>query len=100
MSGRAMEKFEWLDPEEHEIGWHDENDVREWGKEPPRKFRTLGWVIYENEDVVVVASSVDGHQVGSIHKLIKASIVKRGLLSNSFQACHAVNAIRTHTCRK
>jgi len=77
----------WLDHETNGgPGWESFEDQLEWAEEPVAVGKTVGWIIFENEQyLVVVDTFMDGGSVGAAHKIVKSNLILRKELDDGRQ---------------
>ncbi len=66
----------WIDAECSSDGWQDKEDFDKWADEPLRAVQTVGWLMRDTDDRVVVMSSMGGPDMGEAHKIPKSWIIK------------------------
>jgi len=65
----------WLDAEEHgEIGWNDIKLQLRYAKKPCPEMRTVGYVVYRNDDHIALLSSMGEKDCSTIEKIPMAFI--------------------------
>ena len=68
-----MKLVTWLDIVSHDGAWMDIEEAKEY---KPHPIQTVGWIIEEAEDYIVLASSRDNEElVGSVCAIPKSVIV-------------------------
>ena len=65
-------------------GWETIQEQKEWAEEPVPVVKTVGWIIYETDQYLVIIDTVmsDHSLVGTAHKIIKSNIILRKELSD------------------
>ncbi len=66
----------WLDAEASDPGWTDEDDFNKWCDSPIKAVMTVGWLVRDTDDRVVVMSTDGGTDMGEAHKIPKSWVVK------------------------
>ena len=60
----------WVDAEEYgEIGWNDIRSMKRYAKKPCPEIRSVGYVLYQNETHISLASSVGDKECSSLEKI-------------------------------
>lgn len=79
-----MKKYEifWKD-HFSESGWKDESDLEKWVRNKKKgRCRTVGYIAYQDKDVLVIAGSHDGEDCfGDFQAIYKNHITKRKVIS-------------------
>ena len=65
----------WIDPECSDPGWQDKDGFYKWCNEPLKPVQTVGWLVRDNDDIVVVLSTMGDDVVGEAHKIPKSLVV-------------------------
>lgn len=66
----------WVDPECTDPGWQDKDDFYKWCNEPLKEVETVGWLIRDDGDRVIVLSTMGGDIMGEAHKIPKSLVVR------------------------
>ena len=66
----------WIDAECSSDGWQHKEDFDKWADEPLRSVQTVGWLMRDTDDRVVVMSSMGGDDMGEAHKIPKSWVIK------------------------
>jgi len=64
----------WRDTSAHP-GWYDEMEYQTSIKEPVMVMQSLGWLLHESDDCVVIAQSKSDGRVGEMLKIPREAIV-------------------------
>jgi hypothetical protein len=67
-------QIRWMDSEAAP-GWHDELEVKDYIEQPLSIFKTLGWLLYDTDDFVVLAMTKDKTRFGELMKIPRKMIV-------------------------
>lgn len=65
----------WLDAESSGSGWQDEEDFWRWCDEPVRPVKSVGWLVRDEPDKVVVMATDGGNEKGDAHKIPKTWVL-------------------------
>ena len=66
----------WIDPECSGTGWQDKDDFYKWCDDPLKTVQTVGWLVRDGEDRIVVLSTMGSDEMGEAHKIPKSLVVK------------------------
>lgn len=68
-----MKLVTWLDIVSHDGAWMDISEAKEY---KPAPIQTVGWIIKEEEEYIVIVSSKDGEElVGSVNAIPRSAII-------------------------
>ena len=74
-NGFKLERIEWI---EHQgwgsDGWITRGDVEEWLEACPLRCFSVGWVIHEDDELVVLAASKNADDFAGITRIVKGAI--------------------------
>lgn len=58
----------WEDIEANE-GWHKHSEIKEYLNQNQLKMKSVGWLVYQGDDCVVLAQSASTHHMGELLKI-------------------------------
>ena len=70
--------IKWIDSQSWN-GWRDRNDALKWAKEETMICESVGWILYESEDRVVISShkAHGADMVDDVWIIPKSAIIER-----------------------
>ena len=63
----------WEDIESNS-GWHKHYETKEYLSEKQLKVKSVGWLVYQGDDCVVLAQSSSYHHMGELLKIPTANV--------------------------
>lgn len=72
-----LEMVTWYDHEHGDTGWATRKETKKWAKSNPPTFKSVGWLIYENDSHVVLVGTIDVDTTSGGIKILKSAIITR-----------------------
>lgn len=66
----------WLDAEFSEYGWQDSEEFNKWCNESIKPVQTVGWLIRDTEEFIVVLSTMDSDSMSGAVKIPKTWVIR------------------------
>jgi len=65
--------IEWGDADSL-VGWHNRDVIEGYIQSPPSQMKSVGWLLHDGDDCVILAQSVGTHKAADLIKIPRAMV--------------------------